>query len=592
MKVRLVNDVIENDYLENYLFSKGVEDFDTFLYPTEELIQDPMFLDNIYKGAELFINHVTKESKILLIVDPDCDGFTSSAILYQYAKKINPNCDISYAIHEGKAHGLSDLIEDILASTHHYDLIICPDSGSNDIEYHKQLLDFDCQILVIDHHLVDAEISDNTIIINNQSSSEYKNKDLTGAGMVYQFCKYVDNLMKFNGAEEFLDLAALGVIGDMGSLLSLENRTIIRLGLDNIKNDFFWALLRKQGYSITGKVAPSDDQILEKLNPTSIAFYIVPLINAMIRVGTQNEKTKMFEAFIDGKKKVPSSKRGAKGTLEEIGIDSARECSNARARQQKLQDKMLEKVEQQIYKYDLLENKIIVIQLDEDDDFPSELNGLLAMRCAARFNHPTIVGKINEEGFLRGSARGLNESELKDLKSFFENSGYFEYALGHAGAFGCSIPVKNLPDFHSYANNELKDIDFNENVYDVNFISKADDPELYQIISAIGPFEHVWGQGVPEPIFYIEDLEVDVSSIKIMGENKNVIRIDYNGITYIFFKCSNFIDEISMLNGKININIIGKAQINEFRGNFTPQIIIKDLEYEIVQEKAFSIFDF
>lgn len=590
MKVRLVNKNFENNYLENYLFSKGVEDFETFLYPTEELIQDPMFLDNIYRGAELFLNHVMKDSKILLIVDPDCDGFTSSAILYQYAKKLNSSCNLTYAIHEGKAHGLSDLIEDILSSTEHYDLIICPDSGSNDIEYHKQLLDFDCQVLVIDHHLVDAEISDNTIIINNQSSKEYKNKDLTGAGMVYQFCKYVDNLMKFNGASEFIDLAALGVIGDMGSLLSLENRAIIRAGLDNITNDFFWALLRKQGYSISGKMAPSDTEILEKLSPTSIAFYIVPLINAMIRVGTQSEKTKMFEAFIDGKKMVPSTKRGAKGSLEEIAVDSARECANAKSRQQKLQEKMLEKIEQKIYKYDLLENKILVIELDEDDDFPSELNGLLAMKCAAKFNHPTIVGRVNEDGFLRGSARGLNESELKDLKKFFEESNYFEYALGHPGAFGCSISQKNLNDFFSYSNQELASIDFNENVYDINFERKANDKDLSDLILAIGSFEHVWGQGVPEPLIYITNIEVSVDDIKIMGKNKDTVRIDNNGISYIMFKANELIDELSALEGKVSFNIVGKANINEWMGRFSPQIKIES--YEIVQEKAFSIFDF
>lgn len=85
-----------------------------------------------------------------------------------------------------------------------------------------------------------------------------------------------------------MDLAALGIVGDMGSMLSLENRYIVYTGLDinHIKNDFFKCLLNKQAYSITGKQSASWQEIVNKLNPICIAFYIVPLINALIRVGT------------------------------------------------------------------------------------------------------------------------------------------------------------------------------------------------------------------------------------------------------------------------------------------------------------------
>jgi single-stranded-DNA-specific exonuclease len=61
----------------------------------------------------------------------------------------------------------------------------------------------------------------------------------------------------------------------------------------------------------------------------------------------------------------------------------------------------------------------------------------------------------------------MNQSELKDFKQFLMDSGYFEYAQGHANAFGVSIPDRNLSTFHAYANDALKDVDFGENFYDV-----------------------------------------------------------------------------------------------------------------------------
>ena len=143
----------------------------------------------------------------------------------------------------------------------------------------------------------------------------------------------------------------------------------MKTGFNNIKNKFFKALAEKQDYSMGGVV-----------NPTTVAFYIVPLINAMIRVGTQEEKERMFLAFIDGDRLVPCNKRGAKGTMERVCIESARECTNARNRQNKLLETNTEKLEMRVHKLGLLENKILVIPLEEDDDFPSELNGSILAR--------------------------------------------------------------------------------------------------------------------------------------------------------------------------------------------------------------------
>ena len=268
----------------------------------------------------------------------------------------------------------------------------------------------------------------------------------------------------------------------MGSVLEMENRYIIEKGLSNIHNFFFQILIDKQSYSMNNKI-----------NSTTVAFYIVPLINAMIRVGTMEEKERLFGAFIDGTKKIPSNKRGAKGTEELLAVESARECANAKNRQNKIKDNAVDSLEAKIYKLGLIDNKILFIRLDDDDDFPSELNGLVATQLSSRFKKPTIVARLNEEGFIRGSARGLNESELSDFKTFLTDSGYFEYALGHANAFGCSINNKYLSDFHNYANNKLKDIDFGENVYDVNFISSANNKELEKIINDLGSYPQLWG---------------------------------------------------------------------------------------------------
>ena len=133
------------------------------------------------------------------------------------------------------------------------------------------------------------------------------------------------------------------------------------------------------------------------------------MMNALIRVGTMEEKERLFLGLTDGHRQVPCNKRGAAGTTEEVAIESLRECTNAKAKQGRITDQMVDKLEQKIYKHDLLDNKILFVRLDEDDDFPPEINGLIVMKLAARFKRPTIVARLNAEGYDRVSIRNVSD---------------------------------------------------------------------------------------------------------------------------------------------------------------------------------------
>ena len=379
MKYNLINENFTSDYAVNLMRSRGIADLEQYKKPGREFLSSPTNLKNIAAGAAMYLRVVTNDkppySKVLIVVDSDNDGYTSAAIIYQYTKRLNCHCQVDYWLHEGKQHGLQDHIDKLVGTDTQYDLIILPDSSSNDAKYHDMLDEINIPCLILDHHLTDEKLSYNAIVVNNQLSPNYENKELTGAGVVYQFCRYVDSIIGQNWADDYLDLAAWGIIGDMGSVLEMENRYIITEGLRSVKNEFFKALLDKQSYPITGKMGATWDDILEKLTPTSVAFYIVPLVNGMIRVGTMAEKERLFLAFIDGNRMIESGKRGAKGTMERVAVEAARECANAKARQDKTKLAAVEKLEQKIFKYDLLENRVLFVRLDETDKFPSELNG-------------------------------------------------------------------------------------------------------------------------------------------------------------------------------------------------------------------------
>lgn len=574
MKVNLVNENFRNDYLNNLLHARGVENVEDFLQPTDKYLSDPRLLDNINKGALWLDETLNKENpKILIIVDCDVDGFTSGAIMWNYIHTIAPMQELAFMLHEHKQHGLEDCCQKILDDNIDYDLIILPDSSSNDFKYHELLGERGTRCLILDHHEVDEKIfSEYACIINNQLSERYTNKDLTGAGVAWQFCRYHESLGTTNQhiADSLIDLAALGICGDMGSVLSMENRYIMSEGFANINNYFFESAVEKQSYSMGGAV-----------NATTVAFYIVPMMNAMIRVGSMEEKQRLFMALVDGHYQVPCNKRGAKGTTEEVAIESLRECTNAKAKQTRITDQMVDKLEQKIFKYDLLENKILFVRLDDDDDFPSEINGLIAMKLCAKYKRPTIVARLNDEGYDRGSLRNDNNCELGDFKAFLNNSGYFEYAQGHANAAGCSIKDQLLRAFHEYANSALANINFNEGVYEVNFARTIYDTDLALLIFDLSSQPEVWGQGNPEPLIYVSDLHLNKSDIQIMGAKKDTIKIEKNGVAFMKFHALDMIDELNRCN-QIKLNVVGKANLNNWMGNVTPQIFIEN--YEVIDD--------
>lgn len=561
MKYKLKNDFPHDETCGvELLKERGVQDVNRYLNLDEFALNDFMDLDNIREAAALLQKHISNDSNIFLIVDSDSDGYNSAAILYLYIKDINPNAKIDFGVHEGKHHGI--IVDNVPENT---DLLIVSDAGTNDFEEHKELKEKGVDLIVIDHH-IGERYSEDAVVVNNQLSENYPNKTLSGGGVVYKFCQCYDSIYGYNFANKYLDLVAIALIGDMMDLRDHETRYLIEQGLKNIQNAGLKALVKKQAYSI-GDV--------DKITPTNVAWYITPLINAIVRVGTREEKETMFMALINGDKPLKSTKRGAKeGDTETAAEQTARVSTNARNRQNRLKEGAIDKLESRVHKNDLLENKILFLELDETDDFPPTLNGLIAMNLSSKFKKPTILARRNDDGYLRGSARGLNESELKDFKGFLESTGKFEYTAGHPGAFGISIKDSDLNSMHDIANEELSNVDFSENTYEVDFVFNSNE-NLALPLMKIGELTPYWGQGIAEPYVVVKDIVLKASELFIMGKDGASSKFTKGGVAFVKFKDLEFIKKIQE-HQEVDITIVGRVNLNEWCGEITPQIFIDD----------------
>ena len=576
MKYKLIAKPNKNySPMQQILVNRGIDvkDIEHYLKTSDADILNPDLLDNMIEGVKRLISAIKNQEKIFLIVDCDADGFTASAALVNYIYKVFPSAMdlLSIQLHEGKEHGIEEKwLEEIVANE--YKLVICPDASSNDYKQHKFLKDNGIDVLVLDHH--DAEeVSENAIIINNQLS-DYPNKTLSGVGVVYKFCSKIDELMKIKEADTILDLVSLGMIADMMDMRNFETKHLIQKGLTRIENPFFKALVERQAYSIG-----------ETVTPIGVAFYIAPLINATIRVGTQNEKEVMFKAMLNhcAYDMIPSTKRGEKGKTEAIVTQAVRNATNVRNRQKKARDNGFEYVEQIIAANNLDKNKIIVVQVSEDLD--KNLTGLIANQLMAKYQKPVLLVRETDEGLLQGSARGYDKSELKDLKSFLLESGFMEYAEGHASAMGVGIYKDKVNALVDYSNTVLANYDFSA-CYDVDYEYMSNDFKAQDIID-IGSMKSLWGKGVDEAMVVIKGIKITSNNITLMSANKNpTIKITLqNGTSLIKFGASQSEFESLKSSGYTEIDVIGTCAINEWQGMITPQILIKD--YEVVGKQDY-----
>ena len=576
MKDILKYNLSKKDFIKDLLQQKQIYDIDLFLQPNEKCEENIYHLDNISQGLYNLHFWLQKQTKLNIIVDDDADGFLSCALIYFFLQNINyPQDKYHFIFHSHKFHGIdiSELDKDC-------NIILAPDCGTSDYEQHKQLEEKNIYIIILDHHeAVDGiSLSDNITTINNQLSPLYNNKYLCGAGITFKFLKeYCNQYHPEIDMNQYLDLVAIAIVGDVMNLSTLENRYYVSNGLKNIQNSFFKSLVEKRSFSI-GSDIPT---------PTDVAFYIIPAINAIVRMGTKEEKEHLFNAITNGNIIVPSTKRGHKPNDVEILKEQAiRLCDNAIARQKRERTKIAELLSTRIYSENYENDKIIIGKYYDEDDINSNLTGLAAMELATTFQRPALVVHYNKENNeWSGSARNFG-SAIYDLKEFLSNSNLLTLAAGHAGAFGISFLNENLNNLRNYFNEKLKNINYTEdNIYEVDLETTSDDPWLIPIISQIDKYKSIWGRGIEEPLICIKNIEIKKSDILVMGSNQDCFKFTKNGIAFVRFKDLEYYNTIMNEREPIYITIIGKAKINNWQGRTTPQIFIEDYNIE-------NIYDF
>lgn len=566
------------------LENRGIKNVPMFLNPTKSCLEDNHLLDNIDLAVDIFLKHMNNNSKVTILQDCDCDGVTSAALMIQYINDNFPSISVDYIIHDNKEHGLDNksMLE---IEQKKPDLLIIPDAGSNDLRQLKTLKSAGIDVIVLDHHDESEKVTrlksiyklenlnDFAVIVNNQMSSKVKDKSMTGVGIVYKFCSVVDERLKRDTVNKYLDLVALGMIADSCDLTQLQTRYLVLEGIKQIQNEtnynkFISELVKSQAYLLHSKAT-----IL------GISFYIAPLVNALIRLGTKDDKEIMLKAFLNSSEKSIIKIRG-KGEVEvSIQEQARRLCESYKRKQQKMTGDYTEILKEQINEFGLNEYPVICCKADKS--FEKTFTGLIANKLTSMYSKPCLLLRDCND-ILMGSARGFDKSHIKDIKDFCLQTKLFDLAEGHPNACGVTIKKDNISKFYEYLSQQNFDNTLNYTV-DAVFDEKSLTAEVIQSIFALSD---VWGTNIEEPLFLLK-LKCPIDGgFTVLGNEKNTIKLTFHNIEIIKFRSSeNEYNEIKNLGKLVGFTIVGKFSVNEYNGKKTPQVIVENWMYKPCNEK-------
>ena len=551
-------DVIGDDAIEKYLNGTIAD------------LYDGMLMKDMDKAVAVLGEKIKENAKIRIIGDYDIDGIQSTYILLEGFRMLGADVDSDIPDRMKDGYGLNrNLIDRALEAD--VDTIITCDNGiaaAEEIAYAKSM---GMTVVVTDHHEVPyTEIGGerryilpeaDAVVDPKQEDCTYPFKGLCGAAVAY---KLVEALMEAMGkdaedADYLMENVAIATIGDVMDLVD-DNRIFVKQGLDMLKRTEHLGL--KAVMECTGVT-------VDKLSPYHIGFVIGPCMNASGRLDTAKRALELLEA-----KKVAEADLLA-GDLK--ALNDSRKDMTAQA---------VEEAFIQVENSELKDADVLVVYLPECHE---SLAGIVAGRIREKYYRPVFVLTKGAEG-LKGSGRSIETwhmyEGLNRVKHLLSKFG------GHKMAAGLSMPEENLEQFRKEINEKsgITPKDLNEKIaIDMQLPFECVNEKFIGELAVLEPF----GKGNARPVF--AERQVQVESARILGKNKNVLKLQVRDIhgtrmdAMYFGDVNTFVEYVREKFGDIACECLLRGHghgivmaftyypdINEYQGVRTPQIVIQN----------------
>ena len=363
---------------------------------------------------------IRRGESIAVYGDFDLDGVSATVLLVEALRSLGARVEPYIPDRFEEGYGLNGPALKQLA-TRGIQLVVTVDCGTRshaEVEYGNRL---GLEMIITDHHRIrDGEgLPPALCVINPQRKDcHYPFKDLSGVSVAL---KLADALFRVNhrvplphvspppGTEGFLDLAALGTIGDVIPLTG-ENRTLVRRGLAQLRNSArsgIRALVRTSG------TRPSD------LDAATVGYRLGPRLNAAGRL----EKADLaYELMATDS--------------EQRANELAQRLEELNRKRQSLTASVLEHARDQVSV--AAQDAVLIAR---GDAYHAGVVGLVSSRLRDEFYRPAVVINVGET-HSRGSARSIPDFDITG--AFDLCSDLLVRHGGHAMAAGFTVNTDAL----------------------------------------------------------------------------------------------------------------------------------------------------
>ncbi len=451
-----------------------VEDARIYLFGGMEHLQDPYQLKGMDHAVQRIIRAIDEGELILVHGDYDVDGVTASAITGRVLNRLGAKW-MPFVPHRVKnGYGFTkDGVQ--FAIDEGVKVIITLDCGTVSLDEIKtaQAAGIDC--LVFDHHQIkDGCLPEAYSLINPlQPDCESPFKLYCATGLAF---KLAQSLLG-KKALEYVDLAALGTVGDMVPLQG-ENRIFVKYGLRAISES---PRIAFRSISESAKLKN------RRVNVGHLGFVFAPRINASGRMESAETSLNLLLS--------EDIAEAAKYSQElEKQNKKRRELEQSSTRQ------AIRKVETEM---NFNQDKVIVVW---DESWHPGVIGIVAARLVERFHRPALVISL-KDGVGKGSGRSIRKVNLYELLK--RASAPLIQFGGHEQAVGLSVNQDQLPEFRKLINEIASEWILPENLaktYEIDAEISFSDLSLRQMkeIAMLEPF----GLKNPKPVFLTRSVEL------------------------------------------------------------------------------------
>ena len=505
----------------------------------EPCFDDPRNLVDIEKAADIINSYIEDGSRIAVYGDYDCDGITSTVLMFSYLKSRGADCVYYIPDRFDEGYGMNTGAVEKLAGEG-IKLLITVDNGiacHNEIKRAKEL---GMSVVVTDHHLPKETLPQADAVVDpHRADCRSEFKEICGAEVAFKLICVLEEREPEELLPYYSDLLSVALTADVMPLI-YENRAIVKYGIEKLKQSPL------TGFSALMSVAAIQR---ENISAGRIAFGIAPRINAAGRMGSAARAVELLLSD---------------NMLNALGI--ANEIDDDNSERQRIEKEIFAEASAEIEKKGYFYDRVIVV---DGEGWHNGVLGIVASRITERYGCPSIVISRNGDA-ASGSGRSIEGFSLYDAINAASDT--LSKFGGHELAAGISLSSDKIPAFREKINEYASGCDFVPPVLklDCKLNPSGLTVELAEALKELEPF----GQGNPSPLFGVYGVElVRINPIGggkhlrlIFSKGDNSFQALLFGVTaeQFCFECGDLLDlavtvSSDIYNGETRLSVQVKA---------------------------------